>query len=360
MAIQIQLRRGNTNQNDLFTGAPGEVTFDTVNQNFRVHDGTTLGGYVIDQAKDVVHKTGNKTETVDGAKTFTGTVKLQNANTELKAKVLRLPYTSNTAQIEFQNIPINDGTLYYSDITFNDTGSKRISGIRGTHDANNNRGINIYACTADGTNCGGLTVSLPKDATSSTKPTISLNGPTGIGGNVTVNGTSNLKGNTTVTGTTALNGATTVTGNLTVNSGTVSCDTFTGNTFTGTANRAKWADLAENYVTDDRYSIGTLIKFGGKYDITIADDNCNGVISDKPGYLLDGALDDSLPVALVGKTPVRVIGLVNKFDRLTLSEIPGVAKVKTSENEKTIAIALESSVLQEEKLIKSVVKVNLD
>lgn len=348
MAIQIQLRRGNTNQNDLFTGAPGEVTFDTVNQNFRVHDGETLGGYVIDQAKDVVHKTGNKAETIDGAKTFTGIVKLQNASTELKAKVLRLPYTSNTAQIELQSIPINDGTAYYSDITFGDTSSKRIAGIRGTHDANNTRAINLYACTADGTNCGGITIALPSGSTSTTKPTISLNGPANIIGNATVNGT------------TALKGATTVTGNLTVNSGTVSCDTFTGNTFTGTANRAKWADLAENYITDDRYSIGTLIKFGGKYDITIADDNCNGVISDKPGYLLDGALDDSLPVALVGKTPVRVIGLVNKFDRLTLSEIPGVAKVKTSENEKTIAIALESSVLQEEKLIKSVVKVNLD
>lgn len=348
MAIQIQLRRGNTNQNDLFTGAPGEVTFDTVNQNFRVHDGETLGGYVIDQAKDVVHKTGNKAETINGAKTFTSTVKLQGDNTELKAKVLRLPHANNIAQIEFQSIPINDGTLYYSDITFNDTGSNRIAGIRGSHDASNARAIGLYACTADGTNCGGITVALPSGATSSTKPTISLHGPTNISGNTTVNGTTNLKG------------ATTVTGNLTVNSGTVSCDTFTGNTFTGTANRAKWADLAENYITDDRYSIGTLIKFGGKCDITIADDNCNGVISDKPGYLLDGALDDSLPVALVGKTPVRVIGLVNKFDRLTLSEIPGVAKVKTSENEKTIAIALESSVLQEEKLIKSVVKVNLD
>ena len=130
-------------------------------------------------------------------------------------------------------------------------------------------------------------------------------------------------------------------------------------TFSGTATKAKWADLAENYVSDKIYPIGTLIKFGGEADITIADDNCNGAISDKPGYLLDAELEGGQPVALVGKTPIRIIGKINKHDKVTLSEIPGVGRVAT-EGEKVIARALESSDNDDEKLIMCVTKFNLD
>ena len=45
MAIQIQLRRGTSTQNDAFTGAVGELVFDVTNNTARVHDGYTLGGY---------------------------------------------------------------------------------------------------------------------------------------------------------------------------------------------------------------------------------------------------------------------------------------------------------------------------
>lgn len=44
MARQIQIRRGNAEENDGFTGAIGEVTMDTTNKTLRVHDGTTRGG----------------------------------------------------------------------------------------------------------------------------------------------------------------------------------------------------------------------------------------------------------------------------------------------------------------------------
>ena len=44
MAIQVQLRRGTTGQNNSFTGAVGEVTVDTTLSTLRVHDGTTAGG----------------------------------------------------------------------------------------------------------------------------------------------------------------------------------------------------------------------------------------------------------------------------------------------------------------------------
>ena len=44
MATQLQLRRGTSGQNDVFTGAAGEVTVDTTNNVIRVHDGIAAGG----------------------------------------------------------------------------------------------------------------------------------------------------------------------------------------------------------------------------------------------------------------------------------------------------------------------------
>lgn len=48
MAIQLQLRKGTTSQNDNFAGASGELSYDTDTHALRVHDGTTIGGHQID------------------------------------------------------------------------------------------------------------------------------------------------------------------------------------------------------------------------------------------------------------------------------------------------------------------------
>ena len=45
MATQVQLRRGTSTENDAFTGAQGELTFDTTNKRVRIHDGATAGGF---------------------------------------------------------------------------------------------------------------------------------------------------------------------------------------------------------------------------------------------------------------------------------------------------------------------------
>jgi len=47
MAIQVQLRRGTAAQNNAFTGAIGELSFDTTANQVRVHDGSTAGGFKI-------------------------------------------------------------------------------------------------------------------------------------------------------------------------------------------------------------------------------------------------------------------------------------------------------------------------
>lgn len=47
MAGRFQFRRGNTAQNNAFTGSEGEVTYDTQAKTIRVHDGHTQGGFPV-------------------------------------------------------------------------------------------------------------------------------------------------------------------------------------------------------------------------------------------------------------------------------------------------------------------------
>ena len=55
MATQVQLRRGTAAQNDAFTGAVGEVTYDSDNDTLRVHDGGAAGGYELAKSNLQTH-----------------------------------------------------------------------------------------------------------------------------------------------------------------------------------------------------------------------------------------------------------------------------------------------------------------
>ena len=67
MAIQIQLRSGTTTEHNTFTGAVGELTYDTEKKQLRVHDGITVGGKVVDDpTRNVTSQVSNATETLAG------------------------------------------------------------------------------------------------------------------------------------------------------------------------------------------------------------------------------------------------------------------------------------------------------
>ena len=104
--------------------------------------------------------------------------------------------------------------------------------------------------------------------------------------------------------------------------------TLTGGTLTGVATEAQYADLAEIYSADAEYEAGTVVKIGGDAEITQttshADLEVFGVISTNPAYLMNKDAQ-GLPVALQGRVPVKVIGKVRKGERLTTSDVPGVA-----------------------------------
>lgn len=102
--------------------------------------------------------------------------------------------------------------------------------------------------------------------------------------------------------------------------------------FTGTATSAQYADVAERYEADAVYSPGTLVVLGGTKEITVTsvvgNINVFGIVSTDPGIMLnaDAGSDSTHPyVALVGRVPCKVVGAVEKGQRLMASNIPGVA-----------------------------------
>lgn len=140
-------------------------------------------------------------------------------------------------------------------------------------------------------------------------------------------------------------------------------------TIQGTAMAAYYADLAEYYEHSilELLPAGTLVKFGGTKEITKTtgrDNDFFGVISSKPGLILNlMESENHLPVALCGRVPCRVTGKINKFDKLTLSKVPGVAKKKTLLDtllgKPTIGTSLESKSDNTEKLIEIFVHAHL-
>ena len=88
--------------------------------------------------------------------------------------------------------------------------------------------------------------------------------------------------------------------------------------------------MAEKYESDDNYEVGTVVIFGGLKEVTQSfmanDTRVAGVISGQPAYLMnDGS--DGQAVALVGKVPCRVHGVIAKGDLLTTSgEKTGTAR----------------------------------
>ena len=155
-------------------------------------------------------------------------------------------------------------------------------------------------------------------------------------------------------GTSILNGGSNATGNIGSSSSYF-------NRVYAQATTALYADLAENYVSDNEYTPGTVVVFGGEHEITVtnqaADERVAGVISTNPAYLMNSG-EPGLPVALRGKVPVRVVGTVTKGDSLVTSTIPGVAFSVGRERvygQAVFAKSLESNNTDNEKVILAVI-----
>jgi len=150
---------------------------------------------------------------------------------------------------------------------------------------------------------------------------ISINGSTGVvsipsisigtGGNIAVGNITNSNGNGV---------------------GNIGNSTGYFNTVFAQATTALYADVAERFAADEIYEPGTVVELGGSAEITRvlldASDKVFGVISTRPAFTMNGGAGDNdthPPVAMTGRVPVIVTGIVNKGDRL-ISAGEGVAR----------------------------------
>jgi hypothetical protein len=122
------------------------------------------------------------------------------------------------------------------------------------------------------------------------------------------------------------------TGNLTITTGTLVAN------LEGTATAAEYSDVAERFAADTAYEPGTVVALGGAEEITQvneeASDEVFGVVSSlqQAAFKMNGGAgnDETHPyIAMTGRVNVKVIGTVNKGDRLISASVPGYAKAAT-------------------------------
>ena len=104
-----------------------------------------------------------------------------------------------------------------------------------------------------------------------------------------------------------------------------------------TSTSAQYADVGERFEADAPMAEGAVVEIGGADEITEAttelSENVFGVISTRPAYAMNAGAGtgDSHPfVAMTGRTPVRVTGLVEKGQRLVSSTVKGTARAVTT------------------------------
>jgi hypothetical protein len=120
---------------------------------------------------------------------------------------------------------------------------------------------------------------------------------------------------------------------------------LSANIFNGTATAVQGADLAERYLADRDYAVGTVVAVGGSAEIRAAmsGERAIGVVSADPGLKMNSDLENGIYIALKGRVPVRVIGKVYKGDRLVSADDGLAVVAEFHQYGEVFAIALGST-----------------
>lgn len=147
------------------------------------------------------------------------------------------------------------------------------------------------------------------------------------------------------------------TGSEVINGTTITAGAVKGTFFVGTATAANYADLAEKYLPDVEYDVGTVVVIGGEKEITASSygKRAIGVISENPAYMMNAELEGGVYVALKGRVPVKVSGPVTKGDPLVGASDGTASIVANTGDSRIFAIALESNSSFDVKLVECVI-----
>jgi hypothetical protein len=126
--------------------------------------------------------------------------------------------------------------------------------------------------------------------------------------------------------------------------------------FDGTATAARYADLAEKYLTDADYEAGTVVCVGGIAEVTASTwgKRAIGVVSAHPAFMMNKDLEGGTYIALKGRVPVKVVGRVKKGDELIAAN-NGCAMMAVPHASGVFAVALESNDNEGIKVIEALV-----
>lgn len=113
------------------------------------------------------------------------------------------------------------------------------------------------------------------------------------------------------------------------------------NTVFAKSTSAQYADVAERYLTDSDYEPGTVLHFGGEYEVTQCnEDHCTriaGVVSTNPAVTMNDSLQGTyvIDLALLGRVPTKVVGSVTKGDMMVSA---GNGRARSEANPKLGAV----------------------
>lgn len=230
---------------------------------------------------------------------------------------------ASLGNVTISNAQISSGNIVstYGVVTNFSTGNAQIAGgdaSLSTLVTTNFSSGNVKISGGYITGQSNIAISGSAQSTSTTTGALTIVGGIGVGGNINIGGSG---GNAIVH-----------TGNIIPSANgayNIGSSTNWYGTFYGVSSQAKYADLAENYISDGTCGAGQVVIFGGDAEITIAtefaDTRVAGVISTNPAYLMNSDCYQGQPVALRGRVPVIVIGKVAKGDLLVSSDTPGCA-----------------------------------
>ena len=141
-----------------------------------------------------------------------------------------------------------------------------------------------------------------------------------------------------------------------INGVTVTAGAIVGTYFVGTATSANYADLAEKYLTDVDYEVGTVVMVGGEKEVTACQPGHRavGAVSANPAYMMNSELEGGTFIALKGRVPCKVVGRVKKGNRLFAGG-HGSAAVADLQSPDVFAIALEDNNEQAVKLVECLI-----
>jgi hypothetical protein len=246
-----------------------------------------------------------------------GIVKLQSPTTALDFDGLKLVASDSTVDLGTSVTKFN--ALYVNAVSATTITTPTINAT--TVGATNVNSVNVIASTVNATT--SVVATLLGDAVYDTGARVLTTATIGDYGVSFITGTDNQVTVSQAVGSVVLGLPDTVKIKRLQGGGAANTGTISG-TWTleaGSTMQATYADLAECYKADANYVSGTVLEFGGEFEVTVAEDSTRrvaGVVSTNPAYLMNRQLmgDNVVVVALTGRVPCKVRGKIQKGDMM--------------------------------------------